>query len=142
MIATPPSTANESGQAWLQAALVGSEAMEISKDILAQEKLPHNFIGHWLQGWGSVAGESELWGGAPALDYRHKCADNRLITEQPVSLNRKKLQNGLFDLFSRHDRPAELPFLSRYCPICHSLHKLYFGGGEDACSKGSTSLQI
>lgn len=122
----------------MEAAAVGSAGIDAAIRTMERtnEKLPHDFIGHWILGWGSVIGGSELWRGAPGLFPRRRCSDNPLVDDPEVIFHKTKLQNRVVGLLSGLTW-SELspPLVTRYCRICRSLHRLYFGEGEDPCRK-------
>lgn len=86
----------------MEAAAVGSAGIDAAIRPMERtdEKLPHDFIGHWILGWGSVTGGSELWRGAPGLFPRRRCSDNPSVDDPEVIFHRTKLQNRVVELLS------------------------------------------
>lgn len=144
IVVTPPSTSDMSGQAWMQAASVGSDGIDAANSAIerSEEVLPYPFIGHWFLGLGSVAGGSELWRGASGLLPRRHCARNPYMDDPEIALRRTNVQYRVTELLSSlPPQPKEIPLVTRYCQVCRSLHRLYFGGGEDPCPKEGVGIE-
>lgn len=143
IVVTPPSISSLSGQAWMQAASVGSDGNDAANRAIerSEEVLPYPFIGHWFLGLGSVAGGSELWRGASELLPRRRCSRNPYMDDPEIALRRTNVQDRVTEFLSSLPQPKEIPLVTRYCQVCRSLHRLYFGGGEDPCPKEGVGIE-
>jgi hypothetical protein len=141
IVATPPSSSDLSGQAWLKAAEIGSEAIEaLARKLDALELQAYPFVGHSILGWGSVAGGNEMRRGAPGLSVRLPSLENPFLKQPAVEIRKSAMWRRATELLSRLPPPGNsnsnfLPLMTRFCQHCKLLHRFDLSGEEDLCHR-------
>jgi len=129
ILANPP-VSGPDGVAWFNALNVADLSRKAMAGILAARLSAESPAGHYVWSAGAVVGGDEAKRGAGYPSEIRRSRENRLLVEEPhTSLNRKKIEQKLRELFAVVPAPRNLRVVLSDCRKCGTLHP-----GEGTCA--------